>query len=1400
MSRTFDFSVPLDPSVFTRLPQAASYTWDSSWKTEGGLLKPDGNHNNNHLVVECQTNGTVSVTLVNHDIEAGEGLLFRGSSTEDYCLLERAGDVVQVADGIEVSRAATGVTFTSGDEMRVDLSYSYCQVFKNGVDVFDFYMSGSMFRDGNMMGVLANIGVLSDPAATTWDNLTVPDGFPPCDPPVTPLANCKWNPFYGVMGGSDESGAYAAPSQNWATLGGRPYLVLSPYGPNYAGSTHDWVDQQNGWWSESAPVPPNQGNAISGNTPYVPDTGATPADAGVVNCQLAYRPDLFPNPYQGAPWYDDPTPNQHIEVVLTNPGSFGFHFGAGDADSYIAVEWWARPFAGGPAIQVDAQDRIWYGFANESYSMASDMPSGYAFDHLKVYRGSVVSGPVGVVLDWWPSRHPLRPVPWPSGFPYRTRGHGSDPWFNGWTPESNGIWRIEADDTLTRVVDFGSRIVNCWGVCTAKWEVRERGTTNRWRMSVTPNSGGGAATVPGGVLRWTLTRPDSTKHVVVYDSDGAQSNIPPIYFTGSMDHLIDGTWDDTIDRTLRYYEHTGPWFGDEPSLLADGGVLKLEVKYHSGGYVAWDDDQWVEIGDSRFSDAPLNWWASILYYSGPRAFDRHGEIGFFEGDGSAIISLKNSRSVIWIKNSDPTLALQRADASVYVDLRTVFDGTYDRDGAVSFSNAWEDADGVWLAFARQSGSGPIYSRPTDFIFARYSSLEDGATPDVVRTRAGEIGSRVADGTCMYIDDTDDLFLAASPPGGVGQIVHISKSTGVQTVEFDETTYAGPFPYPYQYQPSFFRWNGRMSTDNYFENFLVRQDDGSWEFEPNNPEGPDVVPSNIDFDFLRIAAVTPDKIYALCYDDESFIFGFGGVVNDPPIGWGLNPDFKGTITHGLTAYYHSNQYPVFLARLGSAAPPVPSVASRKISRVEPLVWTSKPDADSTDRVYLDSLGLVKDLKYGHAFPGGSKALSGTLLVPAGYSHRALTPGRELGVTVGAEDVWHGELSLCPISDDGSRTLVGIGDMAVAGDFVALGLASHNALNPNEIVDAAGLSGRHARFRRADVYPMPPGQYAQDGSLMLDEALTQSATATGNRWRIDRDRVVRFYPLAGDGTRWLLRARHDVDRTTEGMATRISGAYVDALTGLYNVEHYDSPYELTGGTQYPDFYNAARTAYSQRNFTLYSDGVKTWAYVMQAPPTATLMYLSTGQILDRIENSQFYSRWEGPTPASLGTGGRTANYKAVVGGPSLGTGPQNGITHRGHGSLHATEFISPKEVVVDLTGQGSFSKAEVLDQLKAALEKMQAVPHYSGGFTAAPGDLVTMGGVPCDLASVQAGCVVTVLVLDPTRNMALQADELEVLIGETEYDVETNVLTLTPYADESSKTQPPRYIDPLTGLYR
>lgn len=104
----------------------------------------------------------------------------------------------------------------------------------------------------------------------------------------------------------------------------------------------------------------------------------------------------------------------------------------------------------------------------------------------------------------------------------------------------------------------------------------------------------------------------------------------------------------------------------------------------------------------------------------------------------------------------------------------------------------------------------------------------------------------------------------------------------------------------------------------------------------------------------------------------------------------------------------------------------------------------------------------------------------------------------------------------------------------------------------------------------------------------------------------------------------------------------------------------------------------------------------------------------------------------------------------------------------------------EDVLDLTDKGPISAAHAQDHGDNWLAKRGPRLRFTSAFSITPGQLLSPGGVPVDLATVQASDgTVRVMLTDPDSAAGeLALGPVEVPVGETEYDVDSDTLTLTP----------------------
>lgn len=126
--------------------------------------------------------------------------------------------------------------------------------------------------------------------------------------------------------------------------------------------------------------------------------------------------------------------------------------------------------------------------------------------------------------------------------------------------------------------------------------------------------------------------------------------------------------------------------------------------------------------------------------------------------------------------------------------------------------------------------------------------------------------------------------------------------------------------------------------------------------------------------------------------------------------------------------------------------------------------------------------------------------------------------------------------------------------------------------------------------------------------------------------------------------------------------------------------------------------------------------------------------------------------------------------------------------GSGATYATTSVEntaqrikhgSKELPIDLSQAGVMTAAAARAAVAGALARYQAVS-FAGPFTVQPGQLRTIGGVPVDLGSEQAGTVCRLILAAGSYGGEITpAVPVTFLTGETEYDDTAGLLTVTPY---------------------
>lgn len=104
----------------------------------------------------------------------------------------------------------------------------------------------------------------------------------------------------------------------------------------------------------------------------------------------------------------------------------------------------------------------------------------------------------------------------------------------------------------------------------------------------------------------------------------------------------------------------------------------------------------------------------------------------------------------------------------------------------------------------------------------------------------------------------------------------------------------------------------------------------------------------------------------------------------------------------------------------------------------------------------------------------------------------------------------------------------------------------------------------------------------------------------------------------------------------------------------------------------------------------------------------------------------------------------------------------------------------EAIYDITSIGPVTTT----QAQAAGDNYLSVHgvrlKFTGSFTVAPGQLLNPGGTPVDLGTVEARALTRVILTDPdtAAGETTTTGPLQIVTGQTDYDVDADVLTLTP----------------------
>lgn len=443
----------------------------------------------------------------------------------------------------------------------------------------------------------------------------------------------------------------------------------------------------------------------------------------------------------------------------------------------------------------------------------------------------------------------------------------------------------------------------------------------------------------------------------------------------------------------------------------------------------------------------------------------------------------------------------------------------------------------------------------------------------------------------------------------------------------------------------------------------------------------------------------------------------------------------------------------------------------------------------DLIWLGNLGQLDSIKYTWTYPGGSAAFNANLTVDPNFRHRALTPGRLLRVWCGGVCVWKGTLDLPKLAGS-TVALSGTGNSSAGEDFVAY--ATDNSLKAEEEVFFALFRG--LPWKAALTYP-PIWGVADSASKTIAESVQYTADFSGQPWTVAVDGQLGFNPPPTKPQLMLLALSSGGGRSTEDYADRIVGIYDSAIappvlaapttagsgghfaadTYFYRVTGLDANGGETTGSNEVSHAVAANGTISL-TWTASPFAVKFNVY--RASSAAHTFLGGENELVGTTTNLAFTD-----------TGADTQNIQAV---PTANTAVTRGITAVSNDAAilaHGT-----REQSIDYTQFGGTDEAHVNQTIAPVLAKFGFRARWSDAFTCPAGSICTLGGTPVDLAFVRPGLMFGVQVVDVDGGGEVDPTAVSFIAGETEYDADSDSLTLTPQeaklTDLSSLTVDPR----------
>lgn len=223
----------------------------------------------------------------------------------------------------------------------------------------------------------------------------------------------------------------------------------------------------------------------------------------------------------------------------------------------------------------------------------------------------------------------------------------------------------------------------------------------------------------------------------------------------------------------------------------------------------------------------------------------------------------------------------------------------------------------------------------------------------------------------------------------------------------------------------------------------------------------------------------------------------------------------------------------------------------MSRV--TIWTDA--VDGGDRCWLDELATVSGLEYETTYPGGDSQAHWQMTLRADAQHRAWDYGRVVGLTLGGDTIWHGNLDNPTRGTVWQMTAIGLA--ADAKRFLAVAAISGNGLSLDEVVDAAITRG--LPFTRPDALSTLSSDIASTPSATayIDQVLDEVASGqtAETYWSTTTDGEMSMGAAPTVPTYLLIASTPGGGRNLTGFATDAFVTYQSA-SGVLSVEHREA----------------------------------------------------------------------------------------------------------------------------------------------------------------------------------------------------------------------------------------------------